>query len=144
MRINWCSLRRKKLQRMAFDCTGLSIAITLSTTKNAQHCQQLQDDSMFKMKKKTFVRMWAKRAVGPSPPKLFFDGIFLLSFLQNLRVKYYKEGDWISEMKLAKGWKLVYAYTLKVLSREEIFPIVQLTIQHNERRSIFFRRKQSF
>ena len=23
--------------------------------------------------------------------------------LQNLRVKYYKEGDWISEMKLAKG-----------------------------------------
>ena len=23
--------------------------------------------------------------------------------LQNLRVKFYKEGDWISEMKLAKG-----------------------------------------
>ena len=28
-------------------------------------------------------------------------------FLQNLRVKYYKEGDWISEKKLAEGLDLV-------------------------------------
>ena len=30
--------------------------------------------------------------------------VLSISFLmQNLRVKYYREGDWISEMKLAQG-----------------------------------------
>ena len=29
--------------------------------------------------------------------------LYLSFFMQNLRVKYYKEGDWISEMKLAQG-----------------------------------------
>ena len=33
------------------------------------------------------------------------DCFLFLSSLQNLRVKYYKEGDWISEIKLAKGCK---------------------------------------
>ena len=28
--------------------------------------------------------------------------------MQNLRVKYYKEGDWISEMKLAQGRRVKY------------------------------------
>ena len=28
--------------------------------------------------------------------------------MQNLRVKYYKEGDWISEMKLAQGLREVF------------------------------------
>ena len=28
--------------------------------------------------------------------------------MQNLRVKYYKEGDWISEMKLAQGRSEVF------------------------------------
>ena len=32
--------------------------------------------------------------------ELFFTSFF---FGQNLRVKYYQEGDWISEMKLAQG-----------------------------------------
>ena len=34
---------------------------------------------------------------------LFYD---ILS-VQNLRVKYYKEGDWISEKKLAEGLELI-------------------------------------
>ena len=38
-------------------------------------------------------------------PMLESKMFFTLFSLQNLRVKYYKEGDWISEMKLAKGWK---------------------------------------
>ena len=29
--------------------------------------------------------------------------LVFLSSLQNLRVKYYKEGEWISEKKLAEG-----------------------------------------
>ena len=36
----------------------------------------------------------------------FFFCVFSLAFLyslQNLRVKYYKEGEWISEKKLAEG-----------------------------------------
>ena len=36
----------------------------------------------------------------------FFFCVFSLVFLsslQNLRVKYYKEGEWISEKKLAEG-----------------------------------------
>ena len=28
--------------------------------------------------------------------------------MQNLRVKYYKEGDWISEMKFAQGRREVF------------------------------------
>ena len=36
------------------------------------------------------------------------DLITFTSFMQNLRVKYYKEGDWISEMKLAQGRREVF------------------------------------
>ena len=32
-----------------------------------------------------------------------FNESLQLSFMQNLRVRYYKYGDWISEMKLAQG-----------------------------------------
>ena len=32
-----------------------------------------------------------------------FNESLQLSFMQNLRVRYYKDGDWISEMKLAQG-----------------------------------------
>ena len=35
----------------------------------------------------------------------FFFATIHFSSLQNLRVKYYKEGDWISENKLAEGLK---------------------------------------
>ena len=37
---------------------------------------------------------------------LFIMCLFSIS-LQNLRVKYYKEGDWISEKKLAEGLELI-------------------------------------